>query len=219
MRSGQGVPHRMGRNDHVHVASIEDVSNGLCPQTSPVFVPLLAFNLISLQDLLGHPIDVAERHAGDVLEQRQFLLGRQIRASQSCDDEIQSVLVPKSVGAQQHVDGDLPLCHPPRVLDGSRRRFDVVDWDRVADDGIPGLHVRGDGVVQQISELLIGSEFGDLLDEKTMYGIRQPLDDLAQAPEDLSCCVGKGVSIGRWLKHACHVNRILVSRRQRIPTS
>ncbi len=57
------------------------------------------------------------------------------------------------------------------MFEGSRRRFDVVDRNRVADDGQPGAHVRRDGVAEQISELLIGREFGDLLNEKPMDGL------------------------------------------------
>ena len=185
MHAPQRVADVFGQLVDVTAGRGEDGSNALASHTVSVFHPPVVLLLVSVENLLRNPVDVAERDRLEILEDVETPTRVQVRRRDLVEHEVQHFLVPQPVGAHHRICGNTSLRHPPRVLERFRRRHDVLDRNAMTNRGEDGVDVGRDGVLLQFEQLRILAELGDLGQQDLLDRLRDVVELAVEGSDDL----------------------------------
>lgn len=132
--------------------------------------PAVALVLVHTDDLLRDPVDVPERHRRQPLEERQAGLRREAGAVDLFARDVEHQRMTDAVRAREGVHRHAALREPARVLEGRGRRFDVLQRYVVAQRVEDGLDVPADAGAQQLDDLGVAPQFGDIAGQAVPNG-------------------------------------------------
>ena len=137
----------------------------------------------------------------------------EIRGPNLVQHRVEYRLVPEAVGPYQRIDRRSSLRQSSRVFDSGGWQFDFFDRYRMTDSGKHGRHVRIDAVAEQLHQLGIAAELGNLGDQELVdragehgHPLVEPADDLGRAPTD-----DRGIGMASFRHHEQTLSPVLSS--------
>ncbi|PQM49366.1 hypothetical protein C1Y40_00413 [Mycobacterium talmoniae] len=178
-RVAQRGRHRVG----VDVATGQQLPHLQDAHIVAVGQPPVPFVLIARHHLLGDLVDVFERDPLHQVVDGEPQCRVQLGGTDLVDDDAQRRPVAQPVRPRQRIDRHLALRQAAGVFQRGRRRLEVLDRDAMADRGEERLDAGGRGVGQQLQQLRITAQLGDLGDHQ-LLDVGGDVGELVVEPTD-----------------------------------